>query len=742
MKYALALILFAPLLAMAQTPTPLTIGMGARLDAYQSEQITFRVYFQDDINGHAPYLQWRTNWVAGGVYTSVVNIVDASNGIADCTFSGVNLATNGNFRWEAGLVDVPYVFDSGAFTILPSGLTSTNNLPPPTYPVDCSLYTWLNPPWSSTGGDVFKAQPNVFTATNVASARWDFNGGLFGHGTNLEVGAALGATAIQPGVKLASATNADYATTANVASGIVGVVTADILTNHGPVAVTAYQALSNAAHVTLQQVLTYQSTATGLVNEVSLSGSNSTKILHVVQVGDGEPYAALFEAYKGGTAVGGIGHGSDGVGVYGEGDTNANTIGGQFWNDDPAGMAVDVVGSIVRQTAVGVLPFYTIMDTNGYLYSGPSGGNVVLTNEPQAIIAQGGVAAISNLTCFANGPFAVWHSGAFSGSYATWELAAPIASNGDVIYVGPGSYTITPQGYTLASKVTVAGCGEQLTTLAAGQCFVMSHCTNAFYGITFTNSSAKMFYVGDGVQLTIDGCILDGTPAQPVILSNGAGSNDVTLIHCVVRRPISMSGTGRTNTLWSFNSIITNICNFAVTNDFIPQGAVVQGQIANMATNAGGAGAGYYAWSNGVPTSIPVGGGETLWPAASNSIDSRIITNTLAIAGLNSAYYTVTNLSYAASQNVVISSGVYQEYTNITNSTTLYFDTTNTLGAIASNFTIRCRFQPMTQAWTIATNSHVFLSSGFYVTNVWPGTLIYADRVSGTNALMLWSVNP
>jgi hypothetical protein len=48
----------------------------------------------------------------------------------------------------------------------------------------------------------------------------------------------------------------------------------------------------------------------------------------------------------------------------------------------------------------------------------------------------------------------------------------------------------------------------------------------------------------------------------------------------------------------------------------------------------------------------------------------------------------------------------------------------------------------MTQAWTIATNSHVFLSSGFYVTNVWPGTLIYADRVSGTNALMLWSVNP
>ena len=310
--------------------------------------------------------------------------------------------------------------------------------------------------------------------------------------------------------------------------------------------------------------------------------------------------------------------------------------------------------------------------TSAQISNGVDTAHQALTN---AATAQSGLAALSNLTCWAQGPFALWHSGAFSGSYATWATVAPVASNGDSILVAPGSYTITPQGNALASGVTVAGCGNQLTTLTSAQYFEMTHSTNTFMNMTFNNAAGKIYHIGDGVSLTLSGCILDGT--SPAMTSSGAGSNNVTMFDCVVRPAIALSGSGKTNVLWSYNSIFSNTCNFVATNDFIPQGAATIAQIGNMATNAGGAGAGMYCQSNG--GWIVFSPGSDSWQTDSNTVKQQISTNTTAIGLLQvTNQYAFTPFIVTGTNPVIcFTNGPIQSWT-VTNTSRFTVDSRNT----------------------------------------------------------------
>ena len=150
LKQIFAFLILIPALCWAQTPTPLYLGQHARISYNAGETKTFRVYYNDSMAGHTPYLHVWTNRPALSFYTSSVSVVSASTGIVDFTFSG--FTNSGNFFWDAGISDTKYSYDTGNFDsfLNPSTGQGTNIPPSPIVPFDCALYVFQDAgsaPW-------------------------------------------------------------------------------------------------------------------------------------------------------------------------------------------------------------------------------------------------------------------------------------------------------------------------------------------------------------------------------------------------------------------------------------------------------------------------------------------------------------------------------------------------------------------------------------------------------------------
>lgn len=128
-KLLLASALLATVAAAAPAPYPITINSrnqtAPNVVVYQGNEMSFRASFTDgsaasDITGATPFMNWATNSLASGMSTSSWQVVGATTGLVDFTFSPQALNfTPGRYMYEVGLIndDVPSVYRQGVFQI-------------------------------------------------------------------------------------------------------------------------------------------------------------------------------------------------------------------------------------------------------------------------------------------------------------------------------------------------------------------------------------------------------------------------------------------------------------------------------------------------------------------------------------------------------------------------------------------------------------------------------------------------
>lgn len=159
----LALAFLAAVAALAApAPFPVTVNSRAQtappLTVYRANESLFRVQFTDgfagsDVSAYHPFLAWATSSTAVAVSTAAVQVVGASTGLVDFTFSpaSVNFAA-GRYLYEVGLRTtngVPRVYRQGAFTILGSPTGGGAGAVTWTTGVDWESIEWSNlPDWA------------------------------------------------------------------------------------------------------------------------------------------------------------------------------------------------------------------------------------------------------------------------------------------------------------------------------------------------------------------------------------------------------------------------------------------------------------------------------------------------------------------------------------------------------------------------------------------------------------------
>jgi len=132
----IGLIAMVGLLRAAPASYPVTINSRADsappLVAFTASEITYAVTYYDgsvksDITGATPFFAWSTNSASGVVVPATPNIIGASTGLVEFTFSPANLNyAPGRYMYETGLIvdDKPRIYRQGVFFLRQSPYAS------------------------------------------------------------------------------------------------------------------------------------------------------------------------------------------------------------------------------------------------------------------------------------------------------------------------------------------------------------------------------------------------------------------------------------------------------------------------------------------------------------------------------------------------------------------------------------------------------------------------------------------
>ncbi len=122
-----------------------------------------------------------------------------------------------------------------------------------------------------------------------------------------------------------------------------------------------------------------------------------------------------------------------------------------------------------------------------------------------------------------------------SGDYTTISQAVEYASDGDVIYVQPGTYRETVECEPLSNFV-LTGAGPDKTIIDAGEEYAAVELNSEaveLSGFTLRNAESHGVYVKDGHH-RIHHCLITGNGDRGIYFSSFSGDPSAEIDHCTV----------------------------------------------------------------------------------------------------------------------------------------------------------------------------------------------------------------